>query len=81
MKDVFEGTVGVETVHKGSKSEHQAAVLRTDAEALFLRLNKGNPFETTLDFKDYFNQRVRIEGVRVGSYLIVGQKSDITPQP
>ncbi len=66
----FTGIVEKEPVMKGSKSEHNAHVLKTDNNTFKLRTPGGNPFHETV-FDDYLGKKVTVEGIRKISYLQV----------
>jgi hypothetical protein len=75
------GTVERKIVNPGSKSEHEAAVLRCGTGAAFaLRLRGANPFEDK-SFDKFVGQRVLISGALVGGTLIVQDLSAVRPMP
>ena len=57
-------------VSRGSKSEHEAVILKTKSGELILRRRGGNPLRDKV-LLGLVGRRVKCEGVRSGDTLIV----------
>lgn len=76
-KDVFNGVVQRAIVNQGSKSEHNAIVLKTDqGDQLKLRVGGLNPFESR-GLSHLVGSRVKTEGIVANGALFVGKLEDI----
>jgi hypothetical protein len=66
----FEGTVVMKPFGKGSKSEHDAVWLVTEAKEYVLRREGGNPFRDP-ELDKLVGKRIRCDGFVTGYTLIM----------
>jgi len=65
-----EGTVERRKIAKGSKSEREAVVLKTDAREIVLRRQGGNPFKDP-ELDELVGKHIRAHGSEHGQTLIM----------
>ncbi len=82
-KETITGTVIVKTICRGSKSEHEATMIKTDQSGtdFVIRVKNGNPFhDEALD--SFVGKRVSLEGAFLdgprSDTFFVDSVSDIT---
>lgn len=76
------GVIDREVINKGSKSEHESIVLKTDnGMTIALKMKGANPFEINGALKPLVGNRATITGDLANSALYVADLSDVKIQP